>query len=144
MLQIFLLYLCFAARPSASDLKPAARQFNQSDSSLTLYVFTGSDWCANCRRFDKKVLHDSAFIKAMKGRNIRIEIIDFPQRKKLSDETVAHNQAISEKLGFRNIFPTIVLYSSSGNGKQRILYYRNEAGTEFGTMVLNELVHLNE
>lgn len=88
------------------------------------------------------MLRDSGFIRSIAHENIRIEVLDFPQRKKLSDQTVAYNRAMSEKLGFRNVFPTIVLYS--GNGKQRTLYYRNEAGTEFGALVLDELKHLNE
>jgi len=141
MLYLLLTYLFVFAEPGQGYATP---QLSHSDSGLTLYVFTGSDWCANCRRFDRKVLHDSAFITAMKGKHIRIEILDFPQRKKLSAETVAYNQAMSEKLGFKNIFPTVVLYSSSGTGKQKTLYYRNEAGAEFSAMVLNELGHLNE
>lgn len=138
------MYLCVVSGPVVSNTRPASLQINAPDSGFVLYVFTGSDWCANCRRFERKVLHDSGFITAMNGKKIRIEILDFPQRKKLSDETVAYNRAMSEKLGFKNVFPTIVLYSSVGNGKQRTIYYRNEAGTEFGTMVLDELKHLDE
>lgn len=142
MLQILFMYLCVVAAPAYSQ-KSSIPQVDSTD-SLTLYIFTGSDWCPNCRRFDKKVLHDSDFVKAMNGKAIRIEILDFPQRKKLSDETVAYNRAMSEKLGFKNVFPTIVLCSSTGNGKQRTFYYKNETGTEFGAMVLDELKHINE
>ena len=73
-------------------------------STAVLYVFTGSDWCADCRRLKKNVLSDSVFIASMERNKIKIEIIDFPQRIKLSPEVVKHNEAVAETFGFQGIF----------------------------------------
>ena len=111
--------------------------------AIVLYIFTGSDWCVNCKRFEKKVLNDSVFLKAIADNHVKIKILDFPQRKKLSPETISYNQGISEEFGFNGTFPTLVL-SSKSSKKFKTFYYNNENGTAFSKIVLNELKKLNE
>ena len=111
-------------------------------SAPVLYIFIGSDWCADCKRLEKNVLSDSVFISTMKLNKIAIEIIDFPQRKKLSPDVVKHNETIAESYGFQGIFPTLVL--SRSKDKYETLQYKNEAAAEFSEIVLNKLKYLNE
>ena len=58
----------------------------KSPSQLKLLIFSGSDWCLPCIRFERKVLQDTAFI-AFGDKYLLIEKADFPQHKKLSKRT---------------------------------------------------------
>ena len=98
-----------------------------------LLIFTGSDWCPNCRRFDKKILNDSAFISYAKECLV-IEFADFPQHKKLDGKTIEKNKALAEKYKFQGIYPTILVLDPEGNKLGQILY-GNQAPVEF----INEL-----
>lgn len=94
-----------------------------------LLIFTGSDWCPNCRRLEKKILNDSVFINFTRDR-LSIQFADFPQHKKLDTETIEQNKALAEKYHFQGIYPTILILDESGNVKREI-YYRNQSATEF-------------
>jgi hypothetical protein len=116
---------------------------NDSASFSILYVFEGSDWCANCRRLEKNILTDTAFLALLDSNKVLIERLDFPQRKKLARETVSYNQSMSEKLGFNGDFPTLVIYSRKSQ-KYTTLRYTNQDTAEFSTVLLGELKKLNE
>ncbi len=110
--------------------------------TTVLYIFIGSDWCADCRRLEKNVLNDSVFITSMRHNEIKVEIIDFPQRKKLAPEIIKYNESIAETYDFQGIFPTLVL--SQAKKKYEILLYKNEKASEFSEIVLDKLKYLNE
>lgn len=90
-----------------------------------LYIFEGSDWCHNCIRLDKKILSTAKFTQFTEEQEITIEHIDFPQRKKLDEKTVAYNSEIAEKYNFQGIFPTLILVHSE-SGRTAMLSYVNE------------------
>jgi len=90
-----------------------------------LYVFEGSDWCHNCIRLDKQIISTAAFTDFVEEQEITIEHIDFPQRKRLDEKTVAYNAEIAEKYNFQGIFPTLVLVHVE-SGRQTMLSYENE------------------
>lgn len=127
-----------AKKQSNSELKP-----NVSDDSTAyiLYLFTGSDWCANCKRLEKKVLSDSEFISSLAKHNIELEVIDFPQRKKLSPETILYNDSMAQDLKFDGGFPGIVLRSNTSLSTQK-LKYSNETSQEFLTLLLDSKAKL--
>ncbi|MEZ4805270.1 MAG: hypothetical protein R2852_07255 [Bacteroidia bacterium] len=128
----------FDCTPSNSGLT----NIHSNDSnSYVLYLFTGSDWCANCRRLDKKVLSDSVFISSITEHNIQIKIIDFPQRTKLSPETILYNDSIAQVMMFDGAFPGIVLQSRSNLGTQK-LSYKNETSAEFLRILLESKAKL--
>ena len=78
----------------------------------------------------------------METNNITIEIIDFPQRKKLSPELVKRNESLAETFDFQGIFPTLVL--SQTENQFEILGYNNQNASEFSSLILNKLKQLNE
>ena len=93
-----------------------------------LLIFTGSDWCPNCRRLEKKILDDSVFISFVTDM-ITIEFADFPQHKKLENTVVEKNRALAEKYHFQGVYPTILLLDSAGNIRSEI-FYRNQNAAE--------------
>ncbi len=79
------------------------------ESTLSLIVFEGSDWCSSCRKFEKNILNDVSVIKFLQEEGITITKIDFPQRKKLTKEQKKINRHYSERYQFEGVFPTIIL-----------------------------------
>jgi thiol-disulfide isomerase/thioredoxin len=95
----------------------------------TILIFTGSDWCPNCRRLEKKILSDTAFINFTRNR-LLIEFADIPQHKKLDLVTIERNKALAEKYSFQGIYPTILILDQDGKIKGQI-FYRNQSAKEF-------------
>lgn len=95
-----------------------------------LIVFEGSDWCSRCLRLEKEILNDSLFLNQMQSGSIKIERIDFPQRKKLSDTTRLFNTTIAEKYAFDGSFPTIIL-ARTDSFSYRKINYTNQSITQF-------------
>ncbi len=108
-----------------------------------LYVFTGSDWCPNCIKFKRNVLNDTLFQTKMNAQSVSIEILDFPQRKKLDPEVVNYNKRKAEKFEFDGTFPTLVLYSES-NDKYSKFYYHNQNPEDFFLFLEAELNKLHD
>lgn len=108
-----------------------------------LYIFTGSDWCVNCKRLEKKVLSDPAFSVTMEKNGIGIRIIDFPQRKKLDPEILKYNRSVADIYHFEGVYPTLVL-AKSGSKTYTRLFYRNQGQDEYSRIILDQKAKMNE
>jgi protein disulfide-isomerase len=95
-----------------------ASEDSKKGEKVILLDFTGSDWCGWCVKFQKEVLVQEEFIKYAEDKLIFVEV-DFPARKKLSDEQKKANNELKEKYSVRG-FPTYILVDSEGKelGKQ--------------------------
>lgn len=78
-----------------------------------LLIFSGSDWCLPCIRFDKEILQDPVF-ELFSTQNIEIEILDFPQHKKLNKDKIAYNEKMAERYNPQGYFPHVLLLDHSG------------------------------
>ncbi len=86
----------------------------KTENKLVLLDFTGSDWCGWCIKLNKEVFNTPEFAEYAKKNLVLVEV-DFPRRKKLSDEQKQANEALSKKYGVEG-FPTLILLD--GNGKK--------------------------
>jgi len=93
---------------------------------ITLLVFSGSDWCLPCIRFERAVLQDSAFI-AFGDDHLTIVKADFPQHKKLSEEEVRHNEELAEKYNPQGYFPHVLLLDAQGKVLRKIITNKVDA-----------------
>jgi thiamine biosynthesis lipoprotein len=103
-----------------------------------LLVFAGSDWCAPCIKFEKKVLSDSEFL-AFAKENLIILKADFPQRKKLSEAEQKQNEILAEQYNPKGMFPHIVLLRPD----KSILEtppFNNQTSAEFISQIKNLLL----
>jgi thiol-disulfide isomerase/thioredoxin len=94
-----------------------------------LLVFSGSDWCAPCIRFERTILSDPAF-QSFADENLTIVKADFPQRKKLSDDQKKHNEALAEQYNPKGLFPHIVLLSGD-HSVMATLTYSSQTPSQF-------------
>jgi len=103
----------------------AAKAKAKEENKPLLLDFTGSDWCGWCIKLDKEVFSQEAF-KAYAADSLVLVELDFPNKKPISDELKAQNEALAEKYGIRG-FPTIVILSSDGEEIDQTGYRRGGA-----------------
>jgi hypothetical protein len=104
--------------------------------SHKLVIFTGSDWCPNCKQLDKTILNDSVFIKYASDKQIQIEIVDFPQRAIQSDSLKQANVKSAEFFNFNGQFPGIYLLSLKDSSIIKI-DYNHESPEAFCKVLAN-------
>lgn len=90
----------------------AASATARENGKYLLLNFTGSDWCGWCIKLKKEVLATSTFHTYASGNLVPVEL-DFPNRKKIPDETRKQNEALAEKYGIRG-YPTLLILSPEG------------------------------
>jgi thioredoxin-related protein len=98
-----------------------------------LLIFSGSDWCIPCIRFEKKILTDTSFQHFASSKLIILEA-DFPQRKKIPDALRTAYESLAAKFDSGGEFPHIVLLSPD----KRLLAtlpFSDESATEFVTAI---------
>jgi thioredoxin-related protein len=131
---IFLILYLFAFNRNApaqqliSDPKLAFSAATRTGKDILL-VFSGSDWCMPCIRFEKKILSDSSFQK-FAGERLVILVADFPQRKRVPDSIRIQYEALAEEFDPSGQFPQIVLLDS---GRKRLgnLSYTDQSPGDF-------------
>ena len=104
--------------------------FEQSkrENKSIFMVFSGSDWCANCIRFDKQILRDTTFVNFLSN-NLLFLNVDFPQRKKQSALLKKQNETLAEQYNPNGIFPTLLLLTS--DKKATPISYQQESVLQF-------------
>ena len=141
---IFLLTLmlfCMISQAQTFVNKDSLFEQSKKENKVILMHFSGSDWCANCIRFEKKVLKDSVFQNFLHD-NLLFLNVDFPQRKKQSDELKKQNELLAEQYNPEGIFPTLLLFSS--DKKTIPVSYQQENTAEFIDKIKKALITLKE
>ncbi|MDB5228098.1 MAG: hypothetical protein JWN78_2291 [Bacteroidota bacterium] len=127
---LFITGVCFCNGLVAQDFidKDSIFQRASTEQKNIFMVFSGSDWCANCIRFDKQILMNPDF-QSFINSNVFYLNADFPQRKKQPLGLVAQNEALAERYNPNGVFPTLLLIAP--NNKIIPLSYRQETAHQF-------------
>lgn len=126
---VFLLCAAFAAPVVAqhgdawtTDLDAALIRAKSSGKDV-LVTFTGSDWCAPCKRMAKEVFTLPEFTGPASER-YELVVIDSPQRAgAIDDATKAKNEALRARFAV-NSWPTVFLVDDAGRPFARSKDYR--------------------
>jgi thiol:disulfide interchange protein len=102
-----------------------------------LLIFSGSDWCAPCIRFEREVLQDSAF-RAFAAKSLTLLVADFPQRKKQPTDLLAAYEALAERYNPQGAFPHLVLLAREG-AEGKVLSYSYQKAALFVRQLRQEL-----
>jgi len=123
----------------AQIYEDADSAFNKAstDSKPILLIFTGSDWCPHCLRFEKNILYDQTFVDYA-AQNLVILQADFPQRKKLPKEIVIQNDKLAEKYNPKGEFPTFLILNPKRT-KSSYFEYRNQEPVEFISQIESKI-----
>ena len=128
---LFIAAICLFDTCSAQIQNDAEEAFRISTETNkpVLLVFAGSDWCANCIRFEKKILSTKEFL-AFADKNIVILKADFPQRTPLSAPLQEQNASLAEKYNPNGVFPYLLMLTP-GKSVLSYLQFSNQTPAEF-------------
>lgn len=104
--------------PAAKELKwytsfeEASKLSNETNKPIFAF-FTGSDWCGWCMRLQSNVFEKAEF-KEWAANNVILLELDFPRKKKLSDEITAQNYELANLFQVRG-YPTVWLFTAGVN-----------------------------
>lgn len=98
----------------------AAKKTAKADGKKILLLFTGSDWCPTCIKWEKEALSDPAF-RAFAKKNFVPVLVDFPEKKKLPKAQQRANDALAGKFKIE-LSPTIVIADAKGKKLEEITY----------------------
>lgn len=114
---VFAAFAAVAAETSTpkgfTDDLDAAMKRAKANGHNILAVFSGSDWCIWCKRLEKHILSQDAFIKAATN-DYELVFIDNPMDETLLSETgLRNNRRLTEKYGIEG-FPTVLVLDADG------------------------------
>jgi len=92
-----------------------AQAIAAKENKHVLLVFSGSDWCAPCRKLEKNIWTSSEFQNLSKNSLVLLQA-DFPRRRKnkLSKEQQAKNNALAATYNTKGHFPLVVVLNKNG------------------------------
>ncbi|PWV50432.1 thioredoxin family protein [Chitinophaga sp. S165] len=125
-----------AAHAQVLQYPDKAFELAQASGKKIMLVFSGSDWCIPCIRFNKQILSDSSFL-SFAGENLVVLEADFPQRKKIAAPLRSQYDSLAAAFNPQGAFPQVVLLSPE---KKLLAYvpYREETSAGF----ISTLKHL--
>lgn len=90
----------------------AAKAKSKAENKPILIYLTGSDWCGWCKKLEKEVISQKAFMDFASANFILMEA-DFPRKKEQSAELKKQNKAL-EKAYLNGGYPTMYLLDAEG------------------------------
>ena len=106
--------LAFAQSQGWTDDFAAAKSQAAAEGKRILMVFSGSDWCGWCKKFDAETLSKSEFVKAASKKFVLV-MVDSPRDKsKLSAMARTQNPQLVAKFGVRG-YPSVVVTDADGS-----------------------------
>ena len=109
-----LVWLGMATVPAAeweTDFEKA-REKAKKENKLLLLDFTGSDWCAACKKLKKEVFSTQEFSDYAAKQFVLVEV-DFPMVKKLPEAQLKANEALEKRYEVEG-YPTVVIADADG------------------------------
>ena len=106
-----------------------AKEQARKENKMVLLDFTGSDWCPPCKKLAKNVFSTSEFKDFAKEKLVLVEV-DFPSRKKLSEEQAKANDELKEQFKVE-AYPTIVVLNAAGKELGRFEGYGGTSATDY-------------
>lgn len=136
---LIIFFLLSSASLAAQIHDDPVEAFAEAETSdkVVLLVFAGSDWCAPCIRFEKKVLSHDSFLRYAGGELVILRA-DFPQRNKFPKELRMKYDALAEQYNPKGQFPHLVLIRPDRSVLSTLMY-NDEAVEDFVSMIDSQL-----
>ena len=110
-----------------TDFELAKKESKTQDKPILMY-FTGSDWCAPCKKLKVDFFNSKKFLKA--SYNVILLKIDLPRSNKLiSPEQKRKNMLLMQRYNKRGSFPTLVGLTHEGKILKEINGYNRDRDT---------------
>jgi thiamine biosynthesis lipoprotein len=128
-LLILILFSLSRSTAQIYEQKDIAFEKAKTENKPVFLVFSGSDWCMPCIKFEKKILTDPGFMVFAKE-NLVILNADFPQRVNQEKALLMQNEELAEKYNPQGYFPHLLLLNANGD-VLTTLQYINQSAAEF-------------
>jgi thioredoxin-related protein len=89
----------------------AAKKKAKDENKPILMLFTGSDWCPWCIKWEKESFSQTEF-KEYAQKNLVLLMVDFPNKKPLPKAQQRANDALQDKFKIEE-YPTVVMLDSN-------------------------------
>jgi thioredoxin-related protein len=132
---LLLVAFAFGLRAESGDWLTdfsAAKKKAKDENKPVLMLFTGSDWCPWCIKWDKEVFSKTEFQDYAK-KNLVLLMVDFPDKKKLPKAQQRANDALLDKFKIAE-YPTVVMLDSNGKKTTQFNYVEGGPQAFFGKM----------
>jgi thioredoxin-related protein len=95
------------------DYSDALEQAKAEDKPIVL-VFSGSDWCAPCKKLDKDIWTSEEFKKFSSEKYVLYRA-DFPRKKvnQLPQEQLNQNKELAERYNTKGYYPLVLVLDKS-------------------------------
>lgn len=127
LLSLMVMPLIFKAQIVNDQTK--AIEIARQEGKKILLVFSGSDWCQPCIRFDKNILQQKQFKDYAKETLVVLKC-DFPQRVALAPKVVQQNERLAEQFNPKGDFPKVLLLDAALK-TITTLSYQGQSVTQF-------------
>jgi thioredoxin-related protein len=107
-------------RGFTDDLDAAMKRAATSGRKIVT-VFSGSDWCGWCKRLEKEVFSQDAFLKEATNAYELVYIDNPADQKVLSETGRKNNRRLTEKYGIKG-FPTVLVLDAEGKSVAKFGY----------------------
>ncbi len=119
-----------------------AKQLSKSHDKPVLLYFTGSDWCAPCKKLKADFFNSERFHE--KADAFVLVKVDLPRRNGLiSPEQRRMNMLINQDYNKRGSFPTLVGLDADGKVLGDIIGYGRNIGTDDHFAFLDKILKQN-
>lgn len=105
--------LSLAATEGWTDNWEAAKTRSKEEKKPILIYLTGSDWCGWCKKLEKEVISQKAFMDFAKDHFVLMEA-DYPKKKEQSAELKKQNAELEKKY-LNGGYPTMWVLDAEGN-----------------------------
>lgn len=78
------------------------------ENKMILIHFTGSDWCASCKAFQKETMDQEEVASIIRSGFVYYKS-DYTMRTKMSDEQQQRHDYLMEQLNYEGIYPLVVV-----------------------------------
>lgn len=90
-----------------------AKIIARQDNKHIFIDFSGSDWCHWCIKMEEEILDTEEF-RDFAADNLVLVSVDFPKRKKQSEEQIQRNEDLARQFSVRG-FPSVAILDPEGN-----------------------------
>jgi thioredoxin-related protein len=90
-----------------------AKELAKKENKRILIILTGSEWCAPCKKMDKKVIENPEFEKYAE-QNLIVFLIDLPGGGLVSNSKVYQDYVKFENKYQTNALPSLILTENNG------------------------------
>ncbi|MGY6648473.1 thioredoxin family protein [Wenyingzhuangia sp. IMCC45574] len=105
----------------SQNFEKTLKKAKKNKKPIILY-FSGSDWCAPCKKLDADFFHSTQFLEVSKKFNL--VLVDIPRRVDIiSEKQMERNKELLKKYNKRKSFPLVVFMNSRGKVKEQIAGY---------------------